>query len=1117
MEKSSSAGSEFHYVGIGASAGGLEAIEDFFSHMPENSGLAFIVIQHLSPDYKSLMVELLSKKTSIPVHRCTDGMQVKPNNIYMIPPRKNLSIFHGRLVLKEKDTFRGINLPIDIFLKSLADDQADRAIAVILSGTGSDGTRGVRAIKEQGGMVMVQDETTAKFDGMPRAAISTGVADFILPPKKMPAQLLAYIDHPYVAKKEPASSLVKDQKGLTRIFSELRERTKVDFTYYKPSTISRRIERRMTVNQISDLDEYVRYIQKYPVEITTLYRELLIGVTSFFRDPEAMNELMENCLPELIARNKNREIRFWVTACSTGEEAYTIAILAKEVMEKIGENRDIKIFATDLDRDAVMQAGTGMYPESIAADLTPRLLGKYFYRKGDNYQIARNIREMVVFARHNLVKDPPFTKIDLISCRNLLIYLQPVLQEKAMRMFNFSLNPGGILFLGTSETIGNMTDCFETVHQKYKIYRSRGKLPAKLDVSDVKQKDNKKEGLSQPFSFPYRERRRQPSTDTVNLMNRFVSVLEDQFLPFSAIVNQQMEVLHIFGEARDYFKVPSGRMVFDITKMVVKELAIPLATGIQKVFRTKEQLLYSNVKIKLDRETRTVRLRIVPLPDQKTIDPLVAVFFEETKIQKTSEQDVTETYDLEADVQQRIADLEQELQFSNENLQATIEELETSNEELQATNEELLASNEELQSTNEELQSTNEELITVNAEYQAKIIELTQMSNDVENLLSSSGIEVLILDENYEIRKYSPGITRIFHILDKDTGRPIHHLSHHLSDFDPMAVIRRVEKDSKGVTLEKQDARGRTYLVHVLPYHVAPDIYAGFMLTFVDTTELEQTRKDLEQTRKISDDIVGHMPSGLFIYTANDDGDLILESANPAAEKLTGITLSRWQGNSFDRIWPKAEEQGISDRFKQVLETKAPCRLDNLTYEDDSHSGTYRVVAFALPDHRLAVSFEDITDQAAMCTRLEEAQLKYNTLFERLHQGVVYQRADGRIISANPAAQKILGLTLDQMTGKTSMDPDWKALDVDGKDLPGDRHPAMKALETGRPVQGVVMGVFHPGHREHRWIRVDAIPEFNEGEDRPFQVFAMFEDVTDKVNARKGKKQESGAGNDAVG
>ena len=994
MGKNRSSGSEFHYVGIGASAGGLEAIEDFFSHMPEKSGLAFIVIQHLSPDYKSLMVELLSKKTKIPVHRCTDGMQVTPDNIYMIPPGKNLSIFHGRLVLKEKDTIRGINLPIDIFLKSLADDQADRAIAVILSGTGSDGTRGVRAIKEQGGMVMVQDEATAKFDGMPRAAISTGVADFILPPPKMPAQLLAYVDHPYVVQKEQASPLISDQKGLTRIFSELRERTKVDFTYYKPSTISRRIERRMTVNQINDLEEYVRYIQKHPVEIMILYRELLIGVTSFFRDPDAMSELMENCLPSLIRNTENREIRFWVTACSTGEEAYTIAILAREVMEKIGENKDIKIFATDLDRDAVMQAGSGVYPESIAADLTPKLLGKYFYRRGDNYQIARNIREMVVFARHNLVKDPPFTKIDLISCRNLLIYLQPVLQEKAMRMFNFSLNPGGILFLGTSETIGSMTDCFETVHQKYKIYRSLGKLSPQLDMSDIQQTERKKERLSQPFSFPYRERRRhQPAEDVGSMLSRFVTALEDQYLPFSAIVNQQMEVLHILGKADDFFQVPSGRMVFDITKMVARELAIPLATGIQKVFRTKRQLLYSNVKIKRDRDTRTVRLRIVPLPEKKAMDPLAAVFFEETKIRNASEQDVTETYDLEADVQQRIADLEQELQFSNENLQATIEELETSNEELQATNEELLASNEELQSTNEELQSTNEELITVNAEYQAKIIELTQMSNDVENLLSSSGIEVLILDENYEIRKYSPGITRIFHVRDKDTGRPIHHLSHHLSDFDPLAIIRRVETDSKGIAFEKQDSSGRTYLVHVLPYHIAPDSYAGFMLTFVDTTDFCRMRSELNQQRRTSRE---------------------------------------------------------------------------------------------------------------MEVELADTQLKYDALFQRIPLGAVYQDARGRIVSANAAALEITGLTLEQMTGKTALDSGWQAVSENGEDLPGLMHPAMKVMETGHPVRNFIMGIYHPVQKTHCWIRVDAFPEFRDGDDRPFQVFTLYEDVTEQINADPG-------------
>jgi two-component system CheB/CheR fusion protein len=419
-----------HYVGIGASAGGLEAIESFFKNMPPDSNLAFIVVQHLSPDYKSLMVELLSKKTEMSVLRAEDGMEVLANTVYLIPPKKNLTIFHGKLVLNDKVINQGINLPIDIFLKSLAEDQAEKTIAVILSGTGSDGTRGVRAIKELGGMVMVQDEESAKFDGMPRAAVSTGVADFILPPDRMPEQLLAYVAHPYISGKKQSDLLLKDADALTRLFAELRDKAKVDFTFYKPSTITRRIERRMSVNQISDFEEYVAYLQNYPGEVTALYRDLLIGVTSFFRDPEAMQELEEKWLPELLRRSTNREIRFWVAGCSTGEEAYTLAILAKEAMEKSAISRDIKIFATDIDKDAVVSASSGIYPESITGDLSPKIVAKYFYHKEEKLQIARHLREMVVFAQHNVIKDPPFTNIDLISCRNLLIYLQPVQQQK---------------------------------------------------------------------------------------------------------------------------------------------------------------------------------------------------------------------------------------------------------------------------------------------------------------------------------------------------------------------------------------------------------------------------------------------------------------------------------------------------------------------------------------------------------------------------------------------------------------------------------------------------------------------------------------------------------------
>ena len=474
-------------IGIGASAGGLEAIETFFTHMQADSGFAFVVVQHLSPDYKSLMVELLSKKTAMQVLRAEDGMVVEANKVYLIPPKKNLTIFHGKLLLDEQDYSRGLNLPIDIFLRSLAEDQAEKAVGIILSGTGSDGMRGTRTIKENGGMIMVQSEDSAKFDGMPRSAISTGLADFVLPPEDMPKQLLAFAKHPFTAKTERAEALLSDEDGLTRIFALLREKSKVDFTYYKPTTVTRRIERRMSVNQFDNIRDYVSYLQEYPGEIMALYRELLIGVTSFFRDQEAFNLLGEKWLPELIENSSNREIRFWVSGCSTGEEAYTFAILARECMERIGKYFDVKIFATDVDKDAILRAGAGVYPASIAADLSPRLLAKYFYNRDDNFQIARNIREMVVFAQHNLIKDPPFTNIDLVSCRNLLIYLQPVLQKKVMDLINFSLNPKGLLVLGTSETIGDMTNHFEPLSQKLKIYRSTGRaeIPAYRSGNDV--------------------------------------------------------------------------------------------------------------------------------------------------------------------------------------------------------------------------------------------------------------------------------------------------------------------------------------------------------------------------------------------------------------------------------------------------------------------------------------------------------------------------------------------------------------------------------------------------------------------------------------------------------
>ncbi len=837
-----------YYVGIGASAGGLEAIEQFFQGISSHTGLAYIVIQHLSPDYKSLMVELLSKKAAIPVLRAEEGMMVERDTIYLIPPKKNLTIFHGKLLLSDQPPHdRWINLPIDIFLRSLAEDQQERAIGVILSGTGSDGSRGIRAIKEHGGMVMVQDEHDARFDGMPKSAVSTGMADFILKAEEMPGKLLAFVKYPHLTKVEGGERLVHSDDSLSIIFSMLRSKTKVDFTFYKPSTVIRRIERRMNVNQVDDLPAYIHLLKENSRELMTLYRELLIGVTNFFRDREAFDYLAESLLPELARQKKHAPLRLWVAGCSTGEEAYSLAIVLQELIAK-GLLRDqVKIFATDVDNDAIMTAGAGVYPESIAADVGPALLSQYFHHKGDNYHVSRKIREMVVFAQHNLINDPPFTHIDLVSCRNLLIYFQPTLQKKVMEMFNFSLNPGGLLFLGTSETTGEMGGFFTSKHHKWKLYESKGKRHFSMERS---------EGNS-PFTMRQPTHRlvtARPLVERVtndpdrHLYDRLLRALSLDVIPLTVVINEEMEVLYTVGDTKNIFRLPHGRMENDITKMVQQEIAIPLTIGIKKVIKEEKGVTYTNIRLASGESSRTLHISIRPLPGNKTQPLLLAVLFIEIDDHGHVAEAEGKTYEYDKEVEQRILDLEHELQFTKENLQATIEELETSNEELQATNEELLASNEELQSTNEELQSVNEELYTVNSEHQRKIMELTELNNDIDNLLTSTEIGTVFLDERLHVRKFTPYIQQVINILDSDIGRPLSHLTHRLTQVDILALVQRVMATTRSVEQKVPSDDGRWFYLRILPYHIAPQTFAGVVLTLIEVTELVHAEQALEES-----------------------------------------------------------------------------------------------------------------------------------------------------------------------------------------------------------------------------------------------------------------------------
>lgn len=1077
-------------VGIGASAGGLEAIEAFFKAMPVDSGMAFVVIQHLSPDYKSLMVELLSRKTEIPVRRAEDGMIVESNHIYLIPPKKNLTIFHGKLLLEDQKHREGINLPVDVFLCSLAEDQGERSVGIILSGTGSDGTRGVRSVKESGGLVMVQEESSAKFDGMPRAAASTGVADFVLPPEEMPLQLVACLRHPYATRQERQSQTLADETGLTRIFSLLRGKTRVDFTYYKPSTITRRIERRIAVTQVSDLDAYVQYLERTPFEISALYRELLIGVTSFFRDPQVMAILQDKVLPELLERCSDRELRFWVAGCSTGEEAYTLAIIAREVMEALGLARDIKIFATDIDNDAVAKAGAGLYPESITPDVSPALLAKYFYCRGNRYQVARTIREMVVFAQHNLVKDPPFTRIDLVSCRNLLIYLQTNLQQRALEMFNFSLRPGGILLLGTSETVGDMEDTFEPVDRKARIYRAQGKIRIRSALSGSDAVQAQEGGIPLAASGYVRSPKTGPR-EQERLVVRLLDFLSGSYVPLAVVVNEHLEVLHTLGDPSGVFTLPSGPASHDITKMVNRELAIPLATGIQKVFRTGEELIYSNVRLREADVTRTMRLNLRLLPGRKNDEALAVIFFERIEESPASAEPASAEYDLSEETSQRLQDLEQELQFTRENLQATIEELETSNEELQATNEELLASNEELQSTNEELQSANEELYTVNTEYQNKIIELTEAHNDVDNLLSSSGVGTLILDEDMCIRRYSPQTAGMFNLVDSDIGRPLQHLSHRLHDFDVVEMARKVLQDNKALECEAQGEDDLWYLVRALPYCVGPRTVAGVVITLIDISPLREARERLADSQQTAADIVRHMPSGLFVYDVTEAGDLILSGGNHAAEKMTGLKIDQNLGKSFKELWPGGKGERIMNRFIEAYRSGDPVYEPEIRYGVE---GVFRLHVFRLPGDHLAVAIEDITERKSAERALQESELRYRTLADNGRALIWTSGLDKKCDYFNKVWIEFTGRTIDQELG------DGWVEGVHPKDLDRCVQTYVSAFDRREPFSMTYRLRSHDG--TYRWIQDDGEPRYDD-EGRFMGYIGHCFDVTERVEAER--------------
>ena len=911
-------------MGLGASAGGLEAFTQFFTHMPGDSGLAFVLVSHLDPDHESLMTELLRRSTPMPVAEAGDGMRVMPNRVYVIPPNRYLSMDRGALRLSTPPEPRGLRLPIDAFFRSLAEDQGDRAVCVILSGNGTDGTLGLRAVHGAGGLSLVQAPADAKFDGMPRSAVNTGLADLVLPVVQMPAHLLAYAQQIPSVKRRPRARVVAEVPvPLQKILLLVRQHTGHDFSLYKSTTIVRRLERRMALHQIAEPEVYARYLVEYPGEIKLLFKDLLIGVTSFFRDPEAFEALKDRVIPKLLEqRPADQPVRVWVPGCATGEEAYSLAILFREYLEEHGHRHRVNLFATDIDEDAIAAARAGVYLHNIAADVSPGRLQRFFVKEGDGYRIGQEIRESVVFAVQNVIKDAPFTRLDLLSCRNLLIYLGAELQNQLVPLFHYSLNPGGCLFLGTSESIGGFTDLFSVQDPKWKLYQCRESAAAIHPM-----KFFAITGIREPFSLPAVPLVRENS---IQVLAR--KILLEHLTPPAVLINEQGDVLYIHGRTGKYLEPAPGAGVMNILEMAREGYEFELRGALRQAVATQQDTTCRHLKVKTEAGFAEVGFTIRPLRQPEGLRGTLLVVFEEPPPAKAAKSRRRKS---PADSPE-IAALAEELQFVKADLQAAIEELQANNEELQSANEEMQSTNEELQSTNEELdtsreeiQSMNEELLTVNAELQAKMENLYRAESDMKNLLDSTRVAMIFLDRSLRLQRFTPTAVQLVKLIPTDVGRSLGDLVLNL-DYDQLLADAREVLDT--LKPREREVRGRGapdrdqtwFLVRLIPYLTVGHAIEGVVIIGIDITRLKQTEElaaanaaRVRAAQQYAEDIVDTVREPLLVL----DGNLKVVSANHSFYEFFQVSPAETVGR---HIFALGQAQWDIPALRRLLEEILP-------------------------------------------------------------------------------------------------------------------------------------------------------------------------------------------------
>ncbi|MFZ4443744.1 MAG: chemotaxis protein CheB, partial [Planktothrix agardhii] len=883
---------KFFVVAIGASAGGLQPLEEFFTNLPNNPGAAFVILQHLSPDFPSLMPELIQRRTSLEVEQIKDGAQLHPNHIYVLPPRHTLTVEKDYLRLKQHPSER-VNDPINIFFKSLATQWGEKVIGILLSGTGNDGTEGLQVISQKGGITLVQSPETAQFTSMPSSVIPCDCLDGILSPQDLAQAVYSLVGYSlnYPISQVKAGDLIPVEQ-FEQILSILSKYEKINFCQYKISTLSRRILNRCGINQSPDLTQYILLLNQSETERKLLRQDLLISVTQFFRDPPAWELMEQQVLPELIESLEPQEqLRVWVPACATGEEAYSLAILIDEAIQATNKQVSVKMFATDLDSKALEVASQGTYNESIKNNITPERLEKYFTCKSGSYQVKRHLREMLIIAPHDLTKNAGFSKMNLISCRNVLIYMQPLLQQQVLRLLHFSLASQGILFLGNAETLGDIETEFIHINQRWKIFRKHREVQLSLMPASHPT-------LIAPVTTPPASNRNIFQYERI-LDSVFNLCFAEQRLT-CVLINQDFQLLHIFHNGADLLSFSTGKPKLDITELVPTPLKLPLRTAIHRAKREQQNILYTGINLFRNGVNEILNLKIAFPNNYPIINEFMLVLLEV----KTTLENKSNQIEFEVDIEtvKQISELEYELQQTRENLQATIEELETTNEEQQATNEELLASNEELQSTNEELQSVNEELYTVNSEYQIKIQQLTELTNDIDNLLRSTDIGVIFLDNDLNIRKFTPTTSNIINILPTDINRPLSHFTHNLNCPNLVEILSNFVVSQIPLELEVINQKTQEQLLmRVNTYKGENNHNDGLVVTFVNINELKKFQNQLQASNNWLDNIYINSPVGLCLL----DQNLKFVKVNENFAKINNLSAVEHIGKTGQELFPE--------------------------------------------------------------------------------------------------------------------------------------------------------------------------------------------------------------------